>query len=364
MESPSYHPPWWYRGRHLQTLWGPLFRRFRRPPLRRQRVQTPDGDFIDLDWLHAAPAVAPLVLVLHGLEGSSRSHYVSGLLREVAALGLRGVALNFRSCSGELNRAPRLYHSGETSDLDRVISMLIEREPTLRLGLVGVSLGGNVALKWLGERGPEAPAQVVGAVAISTPFDLAACAAVLDRGFARALYTAEFLRSMKAKVRAKAHLYNGRLDVEAACAARTFAEYDRLVTAPLNGFADERDYWARSSSGAYLPAIRRPCLLINAVNDPFMPASALPREAGARSPWLDTLFPAEGGHAGFLEGPVGRRSWAERRALGFLGRHLLGNSEGGFAPLPKPPPRNRCAGEAGARTPVTSHELFSDRLQG
>ncbi len=324
MDAPSYHPPWWYRGRHLQTLWGPLLRRFAPPPLGRERVHTPDGDFLDLDWLAASPAGAPLVLILHGLEGSSRSHYVSGLLRETAALGLRGVVLNFRSCSGELNRAPRLYHSGETSDLHWIIERLLEREPSLRLGLVGVSLGGNVALKWLGERGEEAPAQAAAAVGISTPFDLAACARALDRGLARSLYTAEFLRSLKAKVRAKAHLYDGRVDMKAAFRARTFAEYDRFVTAPLYGFVNEHDYWTRCSSRAYLARIRRPCLLINAGNDPFIPAASLPEEAVVRSPWVETLFPGEGGHAGFLEGPLGRRSWAERHALAFLRRHLLG----------------------------------------
>jgi predicted alpha/beta-fold hydrolase len=321
--APAYQPPWWYRGRHLQTLWGPLLRRFPRPRLRRERLYTPDGDFLDLDWHDdALDANAPLVLILHGLEGSSRSHYVSGLLREVFAHGLRGSVLNFRSCSGELNRAPRLYHSGETSDLEWVVGRLLEREPGLRLGLVGVSLGGNVALKWLGERGEDVPEAVVGAVAISTPFDLAACARVLDRGLARSLYTTEFLRTMRAKVKAKAHLYDGRVDVKAASRARTFAEYDRLVTAPLYGFADERDYWARSSSGRYLPAIRRPCLLINAVNDPFVPPSSLPAETVACSPWIEALFPSEGGHAGFLEGPLGRRSWSERQAVRFL-RPLL-----------------------------------------
>ena len=219
MEAASYHRPWWYRGRHLQTLWGPLLRRFARVPLRRERVHTPDGDFLDLDWVDVPPARAPLVLILHGLEGSSRSHYVSGLLKETVALGLRGVVLNFRSCSGELNRAPRLYHSGETSDLDRVIGRLLQREPSLRLGLVGVSLGGNVALKWLGERGEAAPGQVAAAVAISTPYDLAACAGVLDRGLPRALYTRQFLRTLKAKVRAKARLYDGRVDRRRAAGA-------------------------------------------------------------------------------------------------------------------------------------------------
>ena len=161
-------------------------------------------------------------------------------------------------------------------------------------------------------------------MAISTPFDLAACAGVLDRGLARSLYTAEFLRTLRAKIRAKAHLYDGRVDMESVLRARTFAEYDRVLTAPVFGFADERDYWTRSSSGRYLAGIRRPCLLINAANDPFVPPSSLPTDAVARSPWLEALFPRERGHAGFLEGPLGRRSWAERRALAFVHRHLVG----------------------------------------
>jgi predicted alpha/beta-fold hydrolase len=320
----EYRPPWWYRGRHLQTIWGPLVRQFNRPRLRRERRDTPDGDFVDVDWLEPAAAGAPLVLILHGLEGSSRSHYVSGLLREAARLGLRGAVLNFRSCGGEVNRAPRLYHSGETADLGWLVGRLLEQEPALRLALIGISLGGNVTLKWLGELGEAAPAQVKAAVAISTPFDLEACARALDVGFCRVVYTGSFLRSMKAKIRAKLHVYDGQLDLAAVLKARTFAEYDRYFTAPLNGFADERDYWARSSSGPYLEKIRRPALLINALNDPFMPASALPAAALAGSPWLEAAFLPEGGHVGFLEGPLGLRSWAERRALAFLHGHLLG----------------------------------------
>jgi len=283
---------------------------------------TADGDFLDLDWCAPEASSAPVVVVLHGLEGSSRSHYVSGLCREAAALGLRAVTVNFRSCSGELNRTSRLYHSGETSDLDAVLGRLIAREPGVRVGLVGMSLGGNVLLKWLGERGDGAPAHVRAGVAISTPFDLAACARVLDAGLRRALYTRSFLGTMKPKVYAKAHLHDGRIDLGALRRARTFAEYDRLVTAPMFGFADERDYWARSSSRGFLPDIRRPVLLINAVNDPFVPPAALPRDEVAGSPWIEAVFVPEGGHAGFLEGPWGRRSWAEGRALAFLHRHL------------------------------------------
>ena len=319
----DYAPPFWYRGRHLQTLWGPLLRHWRRPKLRRERLHTPDDDFIDLDWLAGAPEQGPLLLILHGLEGSARSHYARGLLQGAGALGWRAAVMHFRSCSGEVNRLPKLYHSGETSDLEWVIGELAKREPLPRIGLVGVSLGGNVALKWLGEQGDAAPAEVRAAAAISTPFDLAACARVLDQGFNRAIYTESFLRTMKAKIRAKRHLYDGRLDVDAALRARTFTEYDRFFTAPINGFADERDYWTRASSAPYLERIRRPTLLINAVNDPFMPAACLPTAVVRGSRWLEAAFVAEGGHVGFLDGALGRASWAERRALAFLARHLL-----------------------------------------
>ena len=287
-------------------------------------METPDGDFVDLDWLPGRERGAPLVVILHGLEGSAQSHYALGLLRDLEKLGWRGLVVHFRSCGGQINRAARMYHSGDTGDLELVISRLTSREPQLRVGMIGVSLGGNVMLKWLGERGDKTPPQVAAAAAISTPFNLGACASVLDRGLNRRLYTATFLSTMKAKLDQKAHLYASVLNLPAALKAKTFAEYDRLVTAPLHGFADEQDYWDRSSSAQFLPGIRRPTLLINALNDPFMPASALPRAAVAKSSWLEAAFVEEGGHAGFLEGFGGRRSWAETRALAFLRRHLLG----------------------------------------
>ena len=320
----DYRPPWWLRGRHLQSLWGPLRRRPRRPAFRRERWDTPDGDFLDLDWLAASPvrAGSPCVVVLHGLEGSSESHYVLGLMGLVEEAGWRGVVVHFRSCSGELNRLGRLYHSGETSDLEFVMRRLIAAAPGAPIGLAGVSLGGNVILKWLGEGGETVPEEVTAAVAISVPFDLAACAAALDRGLNRLLYTAHFLRTMKPKVRAKAALYGERVDVRAAMRARTFRLYDRLVTAPIFGFADEEDYWRRCSSGPYLSKIHRHTLLISAVNDPFVPPGTLPRAEVERSPWLEAVFPAEGGHAGFLEGGGTGPSWAERRAVEFLARHL------------------------------------------
>ncbi|MGH7324962.1 MAG: YheT family hydrolase [Candidatus Rokuibacteriota bacterium] len=313
----TFRAAWWCRGRHLQTIWGPLFRR-RRLRLRRERVATSDGDFVDLDWLDGA-AEAPLVLVLHGLEGSSSSHYAVGLLGEVGARGWRGAALNFRSCSGEPNRLPRFYHSGDTGDLGEVVRLLVERDPEIRLGAVGVSLGGNVLLKWLGERDGDVPGQLRGAVAISVPYDLVACARALDQGLPRLLYTTNFLRTLKAKVRRKAQVYPGFVDLAAVLRARTFAEYDRALTAPLHGFADEMDYWTRSSSKPYLERIRRATLLINALDDPFIPAGALP-DPRRMPAGVQAEFVPRGGHVGFLEGrwPWRARGWAERRAVEFL----------------------------------------------
>jgi predicted alpha/beta-fold hydrolase len=284
-------------------------------------VATPDGDFLDLDWLDGPPG-SPLVLALHGLEGSARSPYVVGLLRLARARGWRGVAMNFRSCSGELNRQPRFYHSGDTEDLASVVDRLVSREPGLRLGAVGTSLGGNVLLKWLGERGGGVPQALRAAVGISVPFDLMRCARRLDRGVHRALYAAHFLYSMRRKVRDKARRHPGFVDVAAVWRARTFAEYDRAVTAPLHGFADEMDYWRRASSGPYLEGIRRPTLLISALDDPIVPAAALPDPARL-PPCVRAEFVRGGGHAAFLDRPWTVTSWAERRALEFLARAVV-----------------------------------------
>jgi predicted alpha/beta-fold hydrolase len=310
----------------VQTVWGPLFRRDR-IQWRRERVVTSDGDFVDLDWAAGAPAGAPILLVLHGLEGSSRSHYAIGLMRQALERGWRAATLNFRSCSGELNRLRPFYHSGDTADLDEVVRLLVEREPGVRFGAVGVSLGGNVLLKWLGERGATAPEAIAGAAAISVPFNLTPCAEALDRGFCRLLYTAHFLGTMRTKIRLKAERDPGLreiVDLALALRSRTFAEYDRAVTAPLNGFADERDYWTRASSAPYLDRICRPTLLVNALDDPIVPPAALPDPA-ALPPWVRAEFVPRGGHAAFFEGwPWRVRSWAERRVVEFLAPLVTG----------------------------------------
>ena len=287
---------------------------------RRERVITPDGDFVDLDWLDAPSASdAPLLLVLHGLEGSFQSHYVGGLLALARRSRWGAVALNFRSCSGESNRLPRFYH------------LLTERDPQVRIGAVGISLGGNVLLKWLGEHGEAAPKQVAAAVAISTPYDLERCARVLDRGFAKLTYTASFMRSFRFKLRLKAGRFPDCVNVPLAMRARTFAAYDRAVTAPLHGFADERDYWRRSSCRTYLASVRRPTLLISAIDDPFVPPDALPEPAQLSSS-ITTEFTARGGHVGFWEGRITcqgfeMRAWAEHRAMAFLSATMSADGE-------------------------------------
>jgi hypothetical protein len=283
----------------------------------RERLVTPDGDFVDLDWLPGRPG-APVLLVLHGLEGTGRSHYVAGLFEHARARGWRAAVLWFRSCSGELNRLARFYHSGDTGDLDWFLRGLTEREPGVRVGAVGISIGGNVLLKWLGEQGDAAPKELRAAVAISVPFDLVQCARVMDQGFQKAVYTASFMRSFHVKTRAKALAYPGFVDLDAALKARTFAAYDRAVTAPLHGFADEVDYWTRASSGPYLGRIRRPTLLINAVDDPFIPERSLP-DTATLPECVQAEFVRHGGHVGFVEGaPWRTRSWAERRAVEYL----------------------------------------------
>jgi hypothetical protein len=252
---------------------------------------------------------------------------VRGLVDFGRREGWGGVVLNFRSCSGEPNRLARFYHSGDTEDLDEVVRLLTTREPERVIVAAGVSLGGNVLLKWLGEQGEATPAAVVGAVGISVPFDLEQCARVLDRGFQKWVYTANFMRTFKQKVRAKVPAHGAFVDLAAVRRARTFAAYDRVVTAPLHGFTDEVDYWRRASCGPYLARVRVPTLLISAVDDPFVPVTALPDPTDLPSGVLLEVT-ERGGHVGFVEGPPWRASsWAERRAVQFL-RSVLATARG------------------------------------
>ena len=304
-----YEAPWWLPGGHLQTLFAALAPA-PRVTYRRERWDTPDGDFIDLDW---AGTQGPLIAIFHGLEGSSASPYARAIAAQALALGWRCVVPHFRGCSGELNRLPRAYHSGDSEEIGWVLGALSRK--TENLHACGISLGGNALLKYLGEQGDRAAVRK--AASISAPLDLAAAGRALDAGLSREIYTRRFLRSLKKKTFAK--LARGQIAVDPLrlAKARTFWEFDDTVTAPLHGFLGADDYWARSSSGPWLGRIRIPTLVLNARNDPFMPASALDAIVQALRDIQSGVildFPSNGGHAGF----PGRRHWLARRVMEFL----------------------------------------------
>lgn len=317
----TFQPAWWCRNAHLQTIWGSVLRPAPRVPVRRVRWELPDGDFLDVDEL-AAQAEAPRLIILHGLESSSRAAGVLGLLSQARQRGWGALAVNFRGCSGEPNRRQRSYHGGETSDLAWVIARMQRQYPASHLACAGLSLGGNVLLKFLGEQGEALAPSVRAAVAISTPFDLAASVKVLEQGFSR-VYQDRLVANLKLKTFQKLAAHPHLVDSSALRGVRTLGEFDDLVTAPVHGFADAQAYWAASSSAPYLARIRRPTLLINAEDDPFLPSDALPRQAVAGNAFLTALFTPCGGHLGFLSGwwPASPIAWAEDRAMAFLAEH-------------------------------------------
>jgi len=291
--------------------------------MRRERWTTPDADFLDLDWGPEPHEGAPVALVLHGLEGSSRRSYVRSVARLLVASGIRPVAMNFRGCSGEPNRALRFYHSGETGDASWVLERLRALLPNRRIGALGFSLGGNVLLKLLGERADGGRGLVDAAVAMSVPYDLAAGCALLERSVAGRLYAGYFLRSLRRKVRSKAERLADVVDVSAALRARTIRAFDDVVTAPLSGFRGAADYYARCSSVHFLPGIRVPTLLLHAEDDPFLPAASIPSEKAARNPAITLALQPRGGHVGFLEGSPRRPAfWADSEAARYLALHL------------------------------------------
>jgi hypothetical protein len=314
----AFRPAWWLPGAHLQTLYPSLLRRRVCPALRRQRVDLPDGDFLDIDWT-ALPG-APRILVLHGLEGSLDSHYSGALLDRLARNGYRAGLLYFRGRSGTPNRLARSYHSGDTADLDYVLRLLGKSEHTRVTAVIGFSLGGNVLLKWLGEQGEHAALQT--AVAISVPFDLDAAARHLQRGLSR-LYRNHLLARLRESVRSKARLHPPPVPLQQLHLLRSFRAFDNAVTAPLHGFRDVDEYYRRSSSRQFLKQIRIPVLLLQARDDPFLPATALPG-AQELSDSVTLELPAHGGHVGFISGPCPGQAvyWLEQRILQHMKQYL------------------------------------------
>ena len=317
----------WLRGPHLQTIWGRIGRPRRLVTFEREVLATPDGDELILDHV-AGPRDGARVLFLHGLEGSSYSVYVQGMLRILQRHGVAATVMNFRSCARDprnlrrsiANRAPRLYHSGETSDFDFVLRTLASRFPHERRGAIGVSIGANVLLKWLGENGAQ-PLLATG-VAVSTPFDLDAGARHLEKGMGR-FYAGSFISSLKKKaatVCARHELARARIDLPRALRAKTFYEYDDAATAPLHGFDGAADYYARSSSIRFVGRIETPTLCISAADDPFLPRSVLDRARDEASPAVTLVTTEEGGHTGFVAGtaPWDCRYWAEERAVAWV----------------------------------------------
>jgi predicted alpha/beta-fold hydrolase len=298
------------------TILGPVFRPPPEVALERERWELADGDFVDVDRLHGPPD-APLLLALHGLEGSSSAHYLRGLLACARDRGWRALALNFRTCSGSVNRLLRSYHSGETGDFGELISRA--RRESDRIVVAGCSLGGNVLVKWLGEQGDRAPIRA--AAALSVPFDLAACSRTLDGpGFWQLVYRTRFLRSLKKKALEKLATFPGAYDAERVRKARTLLEFDEVVTSAVHGFKGATDYYEKSSSGPFVQNVRVPLLLLSAEDDPFIPAETIPRSV----PQNVTLevWP-QGGHLGFVEGPIwAPRFYAERRATEFLAQYV------------------------------------------
>lgn len=334
MENHTFHPAWWLPGPHLQTLWSPLFRK--KPPLPRQRerIELADGDFIDLDWCNPTHmSGGPLILILHGLTGSSDSAYAWGLQKHCVQKGFPSVVMHFRGASGEPNRHARMYHSGDTVDVKLIAQLLSERGWTDLFG-VGYSLGGNVLLKWLGETGRRNPLRA--AVAVSVPFELKLTAEAMDNGFSRT-YRNDMLRSLKDSIENKrrwakehdAQVFAKLNDLGDVQRHHTFRDYDHHVVAPLNGFVSADDYYQKCSSRAFVPNIHVPTLIIHSIDDPLMVPQVIPKPDELPAGVTLELY-AQGGHVGFVAGriPFKPEYWLERRVWGFLEERICQDQQG------------------------------------
>ena len=329
LSAMNYTAPWWLPGGNLQTIWAALrSRRFLGPqPLfRRERWTTPDEDFVDVDWLMDDPVAAgvsarPLLVVFHGLEGSSASHYAEALADAARERGWACAIPHFRGCSGELNLAPRAYHSGDFAEIDWILQRFAGQHggPVVA---VGISLGGNALMRWAGEIGAEARQVVAGIASVCSPLDLTASGWAIGRGFNRQVYTRMFLKTMVPKALQKLEQHPGLFDRERLLAARDLYTFDDVFTAPVHGFKNADDYWARASAKPHLHRIAVPALALNALNDPFVPAASLPQAADAGS-HVTLWQPAQGGHVGFPSPPFPGHVRAMPDAVtGFLAAHL------------------------------------------
>ena len=318
-----FNQAWWLPGGHLQTIWSNLRKRKISIPLVRERLNLPDGDFLDLDWTQFEEK-APIVLVLHGLEGSISSNYAKGMLAALKCLGLNGVFMHFRGCSGEDNKSVRSYHPGETNDLDYVLQILKQRHPFKPIGAIGFSLGGNVLLKYLGETQIDNPVSC--AVAISVPFLLNRFSDKIQIGLS-SVYQKYFLCLLKKKIIRKARNINLPIDVKQIDSIYNFWDFDNLITAKLNGFKDAKDYYRKSSSFYYLSKIKQKTLIIHAENDPFLPLDAIPDKGQLPKNVQFKLYQG-GGHVGFITGnlPWNPKYWLEEQLPSYMYANLVDKS--------------------------------------
>ncbi len=310
----DYRAPGWLPGAHPQTIWPVVVGRGRPVNLERVRWPTPDHDFVDVDLARPSGTPKALLILFHGLEGSSRSQYAQSIMRAAQGRGWLAAVAHFRGCGGQINLAPRAYHSGDSAEIQWMLGRFAQQWPDLDRYAVGVSLGGNALMKWAGESGHDAARVISGCAAVSAPQDLHASAIALSRGLSR-VYTRHFLHSLKDKSLRKLAQYPGLFDRQRMLRADDFFAFDDAVTAPMHGFASCLDYWARSSCRQFLADVRVPSLMLNARNDPFLPPMHLARpDQVSSSVMLD--YPAAGGHAGFLSGhPPGRNDWLGERMV-------------------------------------------------
>ncbi len=326
LDAHVFRPAWWLRGRHAQTIWGPTVRkalgRITMPKMRHERWDTPDDDFLDLLFLDGSEG-APQVVLFHGMEGTPRSYYIPGYARHFQRLGWSFTVMFFRSCGFEMNRTAKLYHLGATEDPEFVLKKLRERHPDKPLFAIGISLGGNVLAKWLGEQGEAARQWVDASAIVSPPFDPAAAAPRFHKEL-YGLYARHFVKTLVPKALDVTRRFPGVFDEEAIKQARDFYAFDTAVTAKLTGYKDAEDYWSHTACGQFLEGIRVPTLLISAKDDQFILPESLPVELANESPYLYPQFPDSGGHVGFVSGtaPGFSRYWYEDQTLRFFETQL------------------------------------------
>ncbi len=315
----SYRPPFLFRNGHLQTLY-PNFARTLSPDIYgRERITTPDDDFLDLDW--ARVGSDRLAILSHGLEGSSHRHYMIGMARMLNRHGWDALAWNYRGCSGEMNRKLRMYHNGSIDDLDTVVAHALSGGNYKMVALVGFSLGGNLTLMYLGSKGGSLNRRIRKAVTLSVPCDVAAGARQLAL-FRNRIYMRQFLVSLHEKIRQKMRLMPGAITDEGFERIRNFRDFDDRYTAPIHGFKDAEDYWYQCSSSRFLSGVTVPTLIVNALDDPFLADGCYPVSQAESSRYVHLEMPRSGGHVGFVQFNPDGSYWSENRAVEFLEREM------------------------------------------